>query len=189
MAAGLNERNQTLHLARVPEGDAVPDDFEVRESAVPQPKDGEILIRNQFVGVDAALRLIVRDSSDFLFRVRPGDPVHGSAAGSSRATAMATPSETQSSRATKDDGLSQTAAMFPKTCARSQMNAARKNVLTNGSGLREATRRNNRAAQITSAAKASRPQRPLSVRAWRIWLLALAVAPSGCSRSKYFSPP
>ncbi len=81
MASGINERNHTLHLARVPEGDAGADDFEVRESAVPQPKDGEILVRNQFVGVDAALRLIVRDSSDFLFRVKPGDPVHGTAAG------------------------------------------------------------------------------------------------------------
>ena len=42
MAAGMNERNQTLHLARVPQGDAGPDDFEVCVSAVPQPKVGDV---------------------------------------------------------------------------------------------------------------------------------------------------
>ena len=42
MAAGMNERNQTLHLARVPQGDAGPDDFEVLARAVLQPKVGDV---------------------------------------------------------------------------------------------------------------------------------------------------
>ena len=75
------DRNATLHLARVPRGEAGPGDFEVRESAIPAPREGELLIRTHYVGVDAALRLIVRDSSDFLFRVKPGDRIHGSGAG------------------------------------------------------------------------------------------------------------
>lgn len=81
MQAGNNEPNLALHLARVPQGEAGPEDFEVRTSAVPEPGAGEVLIRSRFVSVDAALRLIVRDSSDFLFRVKPGDLVHGSVAG------------------------------------------------------------------------------------------------------------
>ena len=42
MAAGMNERNQTLHLARVPQGDAGADDFEVLARAVLQPNVGDV---------------------------------------------------------------------------------------------------------------------------------------------------
>ena len=40
-----------------------------------------VLVESHYFGVDAALRLIVRDSDEFLFRVKPGDIVRGSAAG------------------------------------------------------------------------------------------------------------
>lgn len=73
--------NQQLYLKRVPDGDAVPEDFEVREAAIPQIGEGQVLVQSHYLSVDAALRLIVRDSDEFLFRVRPGDLVHGSAAG------------------------------------------------------------------------------------------------------------
>ena len=77
-----NERsNQQLVLARIPAGIAVPEDFAVRESPIPALATGQLLIETHYVGVDAALRLIVRDSDEFLFRVRPGDVVHGSIAG------------------------------------------------------------------------------------------------------------
>ncbi len=73
--------NRELFLKRVPEGLAGPDDFEVRTAPIPAIGPGELLIESHYLGVDAALRLIVRDSDDFLFRVRPGDPVRGSVAG------------------------------------------------------------------------------------------------------------
>ena len=73
--------NHQLLLKRIPSGVAVPEDFEVRETKIPQPKEGEVLVQAHYLGVDAALRLIVRDSDDFLFRVKPGDIVHGSSAG------------------------------------------------------------------------------------------------------------
>jgi NADPH-dependent curcumin reductase CurA len=77
-----NERsNQQLVLARIPAGVAVPEDFAIKESAIPALQAGQLLIETHYVGVDAALRLIVRDSDEFLFRVRPGDVVHGSIAG------------------------------------------------------------------------------------------------------------
>ena len=82
MSSGQNERlNQQLFLKQVPQGIAGPDDFEVRELPVPDIKDGELLVESHYFGVDAALRLIVRDSDEFLFRVKPGDIVHGSLAG------------------------------------------------------------------------------------------------------------
>ena len=80
--AGENERvNQQLFLKRVPDGIAGPDDFEVKSVPMREIDDGEVLIEAQYVGLDAALRLIVRDSDEFLFRVRPGDIVRGSIAG------------------------------------------------------------------------------------------------------------
>jgi NADPH-dependent curcumin reductase CurA len=73
--------NLQLHLKRVPEGIAGPDDFEVRESEIPQIGDGEVLVQAHYLSVDAALRLIVRDSDEFLFRVRPGDLINNTFAG------------------------------------------------------------------------------------------------------------
>ncbi len=73
--------NRQLFMTRFPEGEAGPQDFEVREAAVPEPKDGEVLVEAQYLSVDAALRLIMRDSKDFLFRVQPGDLVRGTVAG------------------------------------------------------------------------------------------------------------
>ncbi|MCZ6711838.1 MAG: NADP-dependent oxidoreductase [Gammaproteobacteria bacterium] len=73
--------NLQLYLKQVPHGIAGPDDFEVRETQIPQIGNGEVLIRSHYLGVDAALRLIVRDSKDFLFRVQPGDLVRGTVAG------------------------------------------------------------------------------------------------------------
>ena len=73
--------NAQVYLKQVPEGLLGADDFEVRDAPVPAPAEGEILIRTHYLSVDAALRLIVRDSDDFLFRVKPGDLVHDTVAG------------------------------------------------------------------------------------------------------------
>ncbi len=74
-------RNQQLYLKRYPEGIAGPGDFEVRDAPMPSIGEGELLIEAHYLSVDAALRLIVRDSDEFLFRVQPGDLVFGSSAG------------------------------------------------------------------------------------------------------------
>ena len=73
--------NQQLLLKRHPAGIAGPDDFEVRNVPMPETGPGQVLVRAHYLSVDAALRLIVRDSDEFLFRVRPGDVVHGSSVG------------------------------------------------------------------------------------------------------------
>ena len=74
-------RNKQLFLKQVPKGEAGPDDFELREAPLPEPGEGEVLVESHYLGVDAALRLIMRDSKDFLFRVAPGDLVRGGIAG------------------------------------------------------------------------------------------------------------
>ena len=74
-------RNRQLFMTRFPQGEAGPQDFEVREAPLPEPGDGQVLVETQYLSVDAALRLIMRDSKDFLFRVQPGDLVRGTVAG------------------------------------------------------------------------------------------------------------
>jgi NADPH-dependent curcumin reductase CurA len=82
MTDGLNERmNRQVLLKQVPEGLAGPEDFETREVPIAPLEPGELLVESHYVGLDAALRLITRDSDEFLFRVSPGDLVHGSVAG------------------------------------------------------------------------------------------------------------
>lgn len=82
MSSGHNEKvNQQLFLKRVPEGIAGPEDFEAKQLPIPECGDGQVLVESHYLGLDAALRLIVRDSDEFLFRVRPGEIVRGSAAG------------------------------------------------------------------------------------------------------------
>ena len=74
-------QNQQVRLKQIPQGNATVDDFEVVASEMPQIDANQILVQSHYLGVDAALRLIVRDSDEFLFRVRPGDLIHGSVAG------------------------------------------------------------------------------------------------------------
>ena len=82
MTNGVNERTgKQLFLKQVPTGISGPEDFEVKEIEVAPIGDGEVLVESHYFGLDAALRLIVRDSDEFLFRVKPGDIVRGSAAG------------------------------------------------------------------------------------------------------------
>jgi len=73
--------NKLLKLKRHPEGVAGPGDFECETGPMPSPAEGDVLVETHYVGLDAALRLIVRDSDEFLFRVQPGDLVFGSVAG------------------------------------------------------------------------------------------------------------
>lgn len=74
-------KNKKLLLAKYPNGLAELDDFIAEEVEVPNIVDNELLIQSHYVGVDAALRLIVRDSDEFLFRVQPGDIIHANIAG------------------------------------------------------------------------------------------------------------
>ena len=55
-------KNKKLLLAKYPDGLAELDDFVTEEVDVPDIGDNELLIQSHYIGVDAALRLIVRDS-------------------------------------------------------------------------------------------------------------------------------
>ena len=74
-------KNKKLILAKYPNGLTKLDDFLTQELDIPELGNNELLIQTHYVGVDAALRLIVRNSDEFLFRVMPGDIIHGNIAG------------------------------------------------------------------------------------------------------------
>jgi NADPH-dependent curcumin reductase CurA len=81
MTTGRNDSNKQLYVRSTPAGEAGPEHFEVREAPVPVPADGEVLIESHFLSMDAALRLLLRNSTDFLFRLAPGDLVRNTVAG------------------------------------------------------------------------------------------------------------
>ena len=82
MTDGTNEIvAQQLVLKAVPKGLTRIEDFEVKDVKLPPVSDGQILVKANYIGVEAALRLIVRDSDEFLFRVKTGDIVRGTCAG------------------------------------------------------------------------------------------------------------
>lgn len=72
----VNQSNRQLKLKRRPENgkDAVPDDFEVVDVAVPEPQKGQLLVQAEYLSIDAALRLGLQ-AGDFLFRVESGDEI------------------------------------------------------------------------------------------------------------------
>jgi NADPH-dependent curcumin reductase CurA len=48
--------NQQFHLVRIPEGPLTNDCFKLAISAIPEPKDGEVLLKTRLMSVDAANR-------------------------------------------------------------------------------------------------------------------------------------
>jgi NADPH-dependent curcumin reductase CurA len=48
--------NQQFHLVRIPDGPLTPDCFRLAVAAIPEPKDGEVLLKARFMSVDAANR-------------------------------------------------------------------------------------------------------------------------------------
>jgi NADPH-dependent curcumin reductase CurA len=50
-----------IHIVTYPRGEVRKDDFAVVEHEVPAPRDGEVLVRNEWTSIDAALRIRLRE--------------------------------------------------------------------------------------------------------------------------------
>jgi NADPH-dependent curcumin reductase CurA len=68
-------------LARRPDGVPVPEDFELAESAMPVPGDGEFLVAMRVGSVDPAIRGFLDDRPSYLPPVALGAPVAGMSLG------------------------------------------------------------------------------------------------------------
>ncbi len=73
--------SREIRLAARPRGAPVPTDFELADVEVPDPGEGEILIRNAFVSVDPYMRGRMNDVKSYVPPFELGEPLIGGAVG------------------------------------------------------------------------------------------------------------
>src|SRR3954467_8334100 len=71
--------SREVHVVSYPRGELRGDDFAVAEVGVSEPREGEVLVRNTWTSVDAALRLRLRERAPAgYFAAFPlGEPLAG----------------------------------------------------------------------------------------------------------------
>jgi NADPH-dependent curcumin reductase CurA len=74
-------RSREIRLAARPRGVPVAADFELAEVDVPEPADGEILVRNAFVSVDPYMRGRMNDAKSYVPPFAVGEAMRGGAVG------------------------------------------------------------------------------------------------------------
>lgn len=74
-------RSREIRLAARPRGAPVPSDFELAEVELPDPGEGEIVVRNAFVSVDPYMRGRMNDAKSYVPPFVLGEPLRGGAVG------------------------------------------------------------------------------------------------------------
>lgn len=82
----MPETNLQILLKRRPNGAPVAEDFEVVETAVPQPGAGEVLVRAKFISLDPYMRGRMSESKSYAKPVELGAVMEGQTAGEVVAT-------------------------------------------------------------------------------------------------------
>ncbi|MEV4311963.1 NADP-dependent oxidoreductase [Actinocrispum sp. NPDC049592] len=77
----IPESAQEIRLASRPEGTPVPENFEFATVPVPQPGDGEVLVKNLFLSVDPYMRGRMRDVPSYSPPYKLGEAMTGGAVG------------------------------------------------------------------------------------------------------------
>jgi NADPH-dependent curcumin reductase CurA len=73
--------SREIHLVARPRGEPSPADFALVEVDVPEPADGEVVIRNAFVSVDPYMRGRMNDAASYVPPFALGEPMTGGAIG------------------------------------------------------------------------------------------------------------
>jgi NADPH-dependent curcumin reductase CurA len=73
--------NREIRLAARPVGFPKDSDFELAETPIPEPADGEILVRNVYISVDPYMRSRMNDTKSYVPSFRIGEPMTGGAVG------------------------------------------------------------------------------------------------------------
>jgi NADPH-dependent curcumin reductase CurA len=73
--------NRRFLLRRRPQGEPVPDDFELVTEALPELADGQFLIRNHYASLDPAMRGWMDDADSYMPPIPLGAPVRASTIG------------------------------------------------------------------------------------------------------------
>ena len=74
-------RSREIRLAARPHGTPVPTDFELVEVELPDPGEGEVLVRNAYVSVDPYMRGRMSDAKSYVAPFALGEPLTGGAVG------------------------------------------------------------------------------------------------------------
>src|SRR5437879_2543384 len=88
----MGERNREIRLAARPTGAPKESDFELAETDVPRPADGEVLVRNAYMSVDPYMRSRMNETKSYVPSFKIGKPLQGGAVGQvveSRSEALA----------------------------------------------------------------------------------------------------
>lgn len=73
--------SREIRLAARPRGTPAASDFELAEVEIPDPGDGEILVRNAYVSVDPYMRGRMNDAKSYVPPFAVGEPMRGGAVG------------------------------------------------------------------------------------------------------------
>jgi NADPH-dependent curcumin reductase CurA len=73
--------SREIRLASRPKGEPRPEDFELAEVPVPEPGEGEILVRNEYLSVDPYMRGRMRDIKSYVPSYEVGKVMDGGAVG------------------------------------------------------------------------------------------------------------
>ncbi|MDQ3028153.1 MAG: NADP-dependent oxidoreductase [Pseudomonadota bacterium] len=73
--------NHQVRLAARPVGLPKPSDWQFTEEAVPEPKDGELLVQVQYISLDPAMRGWMNDAKSYIRPVAIGEVMRAGAAG------------------------------------------------------------------------------------------------------------
>ena len=76
-----NEKNHDIRLKRLPIGMPAPSDFELVESELPSPHEGQVVVRNSYISLDPYMRGRMTDRKSYVPGFRLGEPLTGGAIG------------------------------------------------------------------------------------------------------------
>ncbi|MDO9407543.1 NADP-dependent oxidoreductase [Patulibacter sp.] len=77
----MSRTGREIHLAERPVGAPTTDTFTLVETSVPEPGEGEILVRNHWMSVDPAMRGRMDDRPSYVEPFQVGSPLEGGAVG------------------------------------------------------------------------------------------------------------
>lgn len=73
--------NTSVHLARRPVGSPVPDDWDIRQGEVPEPADGQFVVRVTLISLDPAMRGWLNDAPSYVPPVGIGEVMRAGCVG------------------------------------------------------------------------------------------------------------
>lgn len=77
----MSETNRQVRLARRPVGEPDPEVFEVADAPMPEPGDGEMLVKVLYISVDPAMRGWMNEGRSYIQPVQLGDVMRAGAVG------------------------------------------------------------------------------------------------------------